>query len=371
MKILIIDTYYPRFLKSFWSSHRSLEQKSHKVQIKTLINQCFGTSDYYSYNLSKLGHTAVDIVANDAISQQIWANEHNIKVSCNSLYSKIQLLPLMYRVLGKPNWVQEIVTAQVKFYQPDVVYLQDLSILNPATMTEIKKHCKLVVGQIACPLPDKQHLKAFDLILTSFPHYVELFREMGIKSEYFRIGFESRLLKKIGSQKRTYDVSFVGSFSPHHTKGTALLEKIARDIPVQVWGNGLEFLSPNSPLRKHYHGEAWGIDMYKVLAQSKVVLNRHIGVSGKYANNMRLFESTGMGAMLLTDHKENLNDLFTIDKEVVSYQNSDDLIAKLKYYQKHPQLINSIAKAGQKKTLSRHSYRIRMSELEAILTRYL
>jgi len=318
-----------------------------------------------------MGHVAIDIVANDVVSQQTWANEHKLGISTSSLYSKIQLLPFLYRILGRPDWIQKIVFAQVQFYQPDVVYLQDLSILNPDTMMEIKKHCKILVGQIACPLPDNDHLQCFDLILTSFPHYVKLFREMGIRSEYFRIGFESRLLKKVGMHKRKYDVSFVGSFSPHHTKGTALLEQVARAIPIHVWGNGLEFLSPTSPLRRYFHGEAWGIDMYKVLAQSKIVLNRHISVSGRYANNMRLFESTGMGAMLLTDYKENLNDLFTLDKEVVSYQSSDDLITKLKYYLKHPQLINAIAKAGQKKTLSAHSYKIRMKELEAILTKYL
>ena len=53
---------------------------------------------------------------------------------------------------------------------------------------------KLLVGHIACPLPPKSFLKPFDLILTSFPHFVEILNNQGIKSEYFKIGFDKRIL---------------------------------------------------------------------------------------------------------------------------------------------------------------------------------
>lgn len=371
MKILIIDTYYPGFLRSFWRTHRSLVGKSYSLQLKALLGECFGTSDYYSYHLNQLGHPTYDIIANDQISQLQWAKEHSLQVKSSGLLARLQMLPLLHRFLGRPNWVQTIVLAQVKAVHPDVVYLQDLSILNPATLTEIKQYSKLLVGQIACPLPGLDHLKHYDLILTSFPHYVKQFTDLGIKSEYFKIGFETRLIKRIGQLERRYDVAFVGSFSPYHSEGTAILEQLAKNIPVHVWGTGLEYLSPTSPLRANYHGEAWGKTMYAVLAQSKIVINRHIGVSGKYANNMRLYESTGMGAMLITDAKANLAKLFIPGKEVVSYRNSQELVTAVQYYLDHPAKRMAIARAGQKRTVHEHSYSLRMQELITIIAKYL
>lgn len=371
MKILIIDTYYSGFLKSFYKKNPANKFRTYLEEKNALLNSCFGTSDYYSFNLKKNRIEADDLIVNDIYLQSRWAKEHKIKVRVGGLWQRIQLLPFIYKFIGRPDWIQKIALAQIKDYSPDVVYIQDLSILNPDTINRCKKYCKLVVGQIACPLPSKENLKNFDLILTSFPHYVNRFRKIGINSEYFKIGFEPRVLKKIIKQKRNYPVSFIGSFSPYHTEGTHLLEKLADKIPIHVWGQGLQYLSPTSPLRKHFHGEAWGSNMYKILAKSKIVINRHISAAENYANNMRLYESTGMGAMLITDKKKNLNDLFVPGKEVVEYSSPKDLINKVNYYLKHDYEREKIAKSGQKRTLNDHNYEKRMKELVLILKKYL
>ncbi len=370
MRILIIDTYYPGFLKSFYREHNTsnLNYKNHK---RLLLDQCFGTSDYYTYNLNKIGEEAEDLIINDGKLQSKWAKENGLKVEIGSLWQKIQLLPLVHKYIGRPDWIQKIALAQIKQYKADIVYLQDLSILNPDTLKECKKYCKLLVGQIACPLPAEANLKCFDLILTSFPHYVDRFRKMGIQSEYFKIAFEKRILKKIKKHKRIYPLVFIGSFSPHHNEGTVLLEKLAKQVPIHIWGQGLQYLSPTSPLRKHYHGEAWGLSMYKILSQSKIVVNRHISVAENNANNMRLYESTGMGALLVTDKKKNLIDLFIPGKEVVEYGNATDLIEKVKFLLQHEKDRKKIALSGQKKTLTKHNYELRMKELQSLLKIYL
>ena len=59
--------------------------------------------------------------------------------------------------------------------------------------------------------------------------------------------------------------------------------------------------------------------MYRVLARSKIALNRHIDVAEDHANNMRLYEATGVGTFLITDAKRNLSELFEPGEEVVTY----------------------------------------------------
>jgi spore maturation protein CgeB len=114
----------------------------------------------------------------------------------------------------------------------------------------------------------------------------------------------------------------------------------------------------------------WGLDMYRVLCRSRVTLNRHINVAGEYANNMRLYEATGCGAMLVTDNKRNLGDLFSIGKEIVAYENVDDLCDRIRYYEKHDVERKAIAEAGQKRTLNDHTYYHRMEDLIDIIEAY-
>ena len=163
-------------------------------------------------------------------------------------------------------------------------------------------------------------------------------------------------------------MSFVGGLNPQvHEAGTALLERVARATEVDFWGYGAAALSPESPVRRRYHGEAWGLEMYRVLARSRIVINRHIDVAEGYANNMRLYEATGSGALLLTDQGHNLGELFEPGREVLVYADAEDLVAKVRHHLAGHDERRSIAEAGQERTLRDHTYERRMAELAAIL----
>ena len=113
------------------------------------------------------------------------------------------------------------------------------------------------------------------------------------------------------------------------------------------------------------------MDMYRALARSRVTLNRHINVAENNANNMRLYEATGVGSMLITDMKDNLGELFEIGKEIVAYSSKEEAVEQINYYLSHPAEAETISRAGQARTLAEHTYRHRMEELMPILERYL
>ena len=370
MKFVIIDTYYQGFLNNFWNKNKDFRTKKYKQIKKKLLDACFGTSDFYSYNLKKIGHKAVDLIVNDEILQYKWAKENGIKVSQTNLFSKLQSLPYIHKFIGRPDWVQKVALEQIKKENVDIIYIQDLSILNPDTLRQAKRYCKLLVGQIACPLSAKVNLKEFDLIITSFPHYVDKFKKMGINSEYLPLAFESRILKKIKSVNKKYDLTFVGGISPSHVKGTKMLNFIANKLRLDVWGYGKELLPHSSTLYRYHHGQAWAMEMYQKIAESKITINRHIDVAENYANNMRLFEATGMGALLITDKKKNLSSLFKVNKEIVEYDSNKELFDKINYYLSHDKEREEIAKNGQSRTLKDHTYNIRMKELVKIISGY-
>lgn len=261
--------------------------------------------------------------------------------------------------------------AQVADFQPDVLYLQNLSVLDAEVLRGLGRG-RLVVGQIASEAPPERQLRAFDLLLTSFPHFVERFRSAGLASEYFRIGFDVRVLERLGDVQTRYGAVFIGGLGrTQHARGNDLLERAAARAPIDVWGYGLEGREPESPLVRRYRGEAWGTDMFRVLAQARIAVNRHIDVAEDNANNMRLYEATGVGSLLLTDAKRNLGELFDVGREVVAYRDEDELVEAIEHYLAHEDERSAIAAAGQRRTLRDHTYDVRMSELADILESYL
>ncbi len=354
MKILIVDTYYPQFLKEFVGSHPELTQASYEDRRGALMAAHFAEADSYSFYLSQLGHNAVEIIANADFLQHRWAREHDLRTRST----------------------RGILLEQVKHEQPDVLYVQNMGWVDSAQLKALREHVRLIVGQIASPLPPNCDLSNFDLILSSFPHFVRFFRNIGVSSEYFRLGFDPRVLAALDpphvvAPKTNVPIAFVGGLSNAHHKGTLLLEAVARELPLSVWGYGAESLPIKSPLRRIHKGQAWALDMYRALANSQIALNRHIDVAGRFANNLRLYEATGVGTCLVTDAHNNLAQLFEPDREVVSYTNHEDCVEKCRYLLDHDAERAAIARAGQKRTLSAHTWEHRMGELDEILNRHL
>jgi spore maturation protein CgeB len=103
--------------------------------------------------------------------------------------------------------------------------------------------------------------------------------------------------------------------------------------------------------------------MFRILGRSRISLNHHIEISGPFANNMRLYETTGVGALLLTDWKQNLAEMFEPDAEAAVYRTPAECIEKIGYYLKDEAERNRMARAGQERTLRKHTYRQRMAQL--------
>jgi hypothetical protein len=337
-----------------------------------LIGLRFGTSDFYTHHLRQLGHEAEDIIANCERLQGLWSAEAD--------YTPPASLPIPRRIARLPiiRWLSHvrdpftaIIAEQVRRFSPDVLYFQDLNICPPSVLRALKAHTRLLVGQIACPLPSQDYLAPFDLILTSFPHYVDRFRAMGMASEYFRIAFEPSILDELGPMKRDLACTFVGGISAAHGQRTEFLEHLARHVEIQFFGYGRETLSADSPIVPRHQGEAWAMDMYRVLARSRITVNIHIDVAENFANNMRLYEATGCGALLITDRKDNLGELFAVGTEILAYASPQEAVALIEYYSSRPEIASEMAHSGQSRTLREHTYRQRMEELSSILSRYL
>ncbi len=349
-RCFFLNTYYQAFLETFYRLNSSLTTAPYEAQMLLLTKERFGDSDFYSAGLQASGWSTTDLITNCAPLQNRWAHENNFQGS-----------------------LEDIVCEQIRRGQPDIVYCQDMHSISGLFLQKIRPYTKLIVGQIASPF-NNLPLSAYDIVFSSFPHFVERFRKEGTATYYQPLAFEKRLSTEIpplSYPERTVPLSFVGSLSRDHGKRFTFLESIAAEFPLLLWGLGAGEITPTSPLTGRHQGEAWGKGMFQVLSNSKITLNAHIDAASTFANNMRLFEATGCGTLLLTDYKDNLSDLFEIGKEVVAYRNTEECKELLRYYLLNPKEAEAIAQAGRERTLREHSYTLRMKNSAEILTRHL
>lgn len=374
MKILVLNTDYPAFIESIAKNNQDWLSLNYEKKTEFYFSQFFGMADYFSKNLNLLGHEARDVVINNHYLQKQWLKDRNISY-CRFLdyFDNNRVLRTLKRKLYVPrDWYYCAMLEQIKEYKPDVVYIQLMAHISPEFLRKIKKHCKLLVGQIASPLPLMNNFKEYNLILSSLPNLVEKFKLVGIKSEYFRLGFETEILNHLYKRENSFPVVHIGGYGNLHQERNILLEKTNEITPIDFFGYGLGALSYDSKIRNNFHGEAWGLEMFNILHNSKITMTKHINsVAGDYANNMTLYEATGAGTMLITDEKKNLGDIFKVGEEVVTYKDAEDLAGKIKYYLEHEEERKLIAAAGQKRTIETHNYKLRMEELLAILNNYL
>ncbi len=364
MKIVFFSTYYDKYLESFYKSHPDFSSLSYQSQIETLKNDYFGVFGSYVNHANAAGHQAILIVPNCRPMQQKWAQENKVAFREN-------------------GWQIEIAIAQIKAFRPDVFFMSSVFQFYGYFLEKIRPYCGKLFGWIACPIPDEINLKQLSLILSSVPELVADFRKQGLNSELLPAAFDSDILKHLTVRhSQDIDFSFVAGFSKAHTKRRILTEGLIRKTPLSLYGYGLvrdrsitgrlKSIANPDPMFKRYKGEVWGLRMFETLMRSKITFNAHIDMALGNRVNMRMYEATGAGTLLLTDKSENEGIEYFVDgREIISYSSLDDAIEKVNYYLSHEKERQEIANAGQARTLADYSFTRNMVSMISYFEKHL
>lgn len=370
MRFLIVETDYHPFLDWLYSQHRGLKSARYETQMEVRTASCFGDGAYFASNLRKLGLEAQIVYANNEHLQSAWAREHGLTIKKQWKFSRRRgFVPWLSRA-NHERWLYEILSAQIRHYQPDVLLNNAMS-LSPAYFREIKPLLRMLIGRHGAPLPAERDFSAYDLVLSVVDNFVNYFRKEGLRSDLLRLAFEPAVLERLnGAIERRGPVTFVGQLSNPHASRQQWLEYLCSRLPIEVWAPSINELSRSSPVIRRHRGVRWGIEMFKTLHESAMTLNHHIDVAGGYAGNARLFEATGVGTLLVTDWKKNLPELFDPNGEVASYRTPEECAEIITFYLEHDEERQAIARAGQQRTLRDHTYAKRMPEFIDLIRKY-
>lgn len=399
-----ITTYYKEYLEQYYTSNPEIPLLNYEQQLSHLHSQCYSWANFFATHLNELGINAHEIVSNAIPLQQTWALEKSI-----------------------PFNEKNVVVEQLKRLKAEVVFFQDSVAFNGNWVRELKSKVpsiKLLIGWCCSPISNevREGFRDFDVVLVCLPKFYDEFKSDGFSVYRLNHAFESSIVDKLSINNRFTESEFIflGSIiagSDYHDLRKVVLNKLIQsNVNVEVYANipylnpvelklrqagyiasrtlnflGLHNLSRLLPFIKKANTlkempcnptdvdllkavskqPIYALEMLKALSKSKIGFNIHGDIAGDNAGNIRLFEVTGVGTCLLTDHKKNIRDFFEPDKEIVTYSSANDCIEKIKWLLDNPKEREAIAKAGQQRTLRDHNFKVRAELLDEIIRKHL
>lgn len=404
MKLLKITTLYHSYLKDFYGNQPDLAKKSYSAQKAALDYDAFGWADYWFHALVPLGYDVMEVAWNVEPIQHAWARENLSSKNA----AKITL--------------DEIALEQAKKFRPEVLWFDDP---NEALLKRIKSEVpsiRFVLGWAGSAIPKTNAWQQMDLILSCAQESVDYLRSKGFRAEQLHHGFDPRINGRLKDNHKQTDISFIGQVvraKDFHFVRESILEKLCAEMDIRIFspsadltfiddlkailGKGLysfmqslvslgihqealgkipvigrsaywveaPMLPVNRSLKPFIYPPVFGLDMLQVIHDSKITLNIHADSSPLYASNARLFEVTGVGTCLVTDWKENLPQLFDLESEVVTYRSAEECVEKVKWLIDHSEEREKIAKSGQTRTLTAHTFLKRARRLDEIITKWM
>lgn len=151
-----------------------------------------------------------------------------------------------------------------------------------------------------------------------------------------------------------------------------LLRKLAaHGIELVIHGSPWSGWLPHAPeLRARFSGRpVFGDEKARAFRSASVVLNSVVSFEGD-GMNTRLFESAACGAVVLTEARARLGELFRVGEEVHSYTGFEELLGKLRTLAGLSlQERQAIGAAATRRAHRDHTYRQRFDEIVATLGR--
>lgn len=271
------------------------------------------------------------------------------------------------------RYINSRFSAAARRSRPELFIVTGGNRVLPVTVEKIKKlGCTSVLWTTDAPIEFSSILRAapfYDYIFCQGSEAVKIFSDNKIESHLLPMACSPDFhytveLTPNERQTLSHDIVFVGSYYPNRAE---LFKKLTC-FDFAIWGPGWQQLEPSSGLQQCLKGRHTPPALWrKIYSSAKIVLATHFKSSettfAVYQASPRIFEAMACGAFVITDEQKDVLSLFEDSKHLISYNNSEDLKDKIKYFLNNNEERDRIAKQGQAEVLKRHTYAHRIEYL--------
>jgi len=257
----------------------------------------------------------------------------------------------------------------VRRSSPDILMLSRAETVLPETLRLIRKSTQTIIINVFTDNP--LYMGNFDAIepchcfFVKDTYVLDALKKVGLKNVFYLPQCTNPDICKpmvlSGQEKKTFssEISLIGSMYPYRLK---LLEEIA-DLNLGIWGKGWEKAADKRITMHVRGGDIRGSKKTMAINGSAISLNPHHPLNDIKGTNSRTFDIAACKSFMLTDYKEDIDDLLKIDKEVICYRTPEELKDLVQYYLKNPAERMKVAEAAYRRVLRDHTYDNRAREI--------
>ncbi len=290
---------------------------------------------------------------------------------------------LLMRIFNRLFWrqlsaaIQPALLQTVKNLEPSVIIILKGWSVSPETIKKIKLlpfNPKIFCFTGDDPLDRKRFSDSNPWIRESISMYDAYFvwskyvlRKISKKRRQFTywlpVAYDRRLHYPITpskNDKRVYssEIAFIGTWDAYREK---LINALIGRFDVAIWGNLWEN-APNTIQTKWKGKAAIGQIFSKVCACSQIILNPVRKPTEEPSHNMKNFEIPACKGFQISSRTPEVLSFFREDKEIVCFEDSNELIKKINYYLANKDLRRKIINKAHLK-IKKHSYSARMEKV--------
>lgn len=277
----------------------------------------------------------------------------------------------LYQRLGRFNFLFSFMMNRIKIdmepiidFRPDVIVVMKGDFLNVSTLQQLKEKTNAQLWNIYPdhPLASLKNrvmkfipaLQSYDLVWTFSETLIPIFYQIGaqqVKSIPF--GFDPSVHFPIENTENIYksDIAYLGSWGPFQEKWLKNFD----GYNLKIYGGGWKHSKKTSKLYKCWmNGLGNGEDMKKAIAGSKMVFNL-IRAEHCALHSMKTFELAACGGCVISNRTPEQEKYFTDGKDIIFFDNKEELLNKINYYFKHEEERDKIIKNALE-TIKQHSY---------------
>lgn len=278
----------------------------------------------------------------EEFSQRLWAAEQGM-VAASSL--------------------EDILLAQIEHHRAEVFYNSDPMRFGNAFLKRMPGSVRTKIAWRAAPSRGGDFLD-HDIIVNNFSGLLEDYRIKGVRAEFLAPAHDPEMDCYAARRDRPIDVLFIGTYSRHHTERAQILDQVAalrremrvvyhldRSKMTRLAESPLGFVGP---LAKHRRGKdiravtlgpVFGRELLGAIASAKIVVNGAIDMAGPDRGNMRVWESLGCGAALVSDDGDYPKHMRKSD-HFLTYKNAEGAIAAIRTLLTDDSRLCDLAAAG-------------------------
>ena len=272
---------------------------------------------------------------------------------------------------NKPYLYSEKLAEQLKKENPDVIIFTRCEKMSSQFLSDIKSQLEAILINIYPDHPFaipggksayylKDTLSLYDCVFTLSPSLIPVFYQLGAKNvQWLPFGYCDKMGYRDIKSHQPKDLAYFGVWGPFQEQ---ILKNLA-PFGLNIYGANWHKSTDKQMTQCWKKGEGMGVEMFNEITDTKIIVNMVRAEHGCF-HTMKTFEIPAAGGFAITNYSDEQAYFFKPDIEAVYFNTQEEMVDKVRFYQKNEILRNQIRIKAHEK-VKPHTYKDRAARLEA------